>query len=150
MDCDISGNGRDGVTIDGNVVGNAILSNVIFANAGKGISLQNGGNAGQPAPKDVVAAFAPLPSGRVFITGHLKPYSDDYKGTYQIQVFVAPSSDGPTALLATQSDIAVGDFTLTIDVGSQQVVGSYLTVTATPTTGPANTSEFSAPAKING
>ncbi len=149
----ISGNARDGVTVDNNSIGNAILSNAIFSNgtADKkfiGISLQNGGNDDQPAPERVSAQFLPIVApGVVIVRGHLTSYSTDYTGTYQIQVFVSPPSDAPNVqgrqLLGTHNDVPAGDFSFAVSAASPGVVGSLITLTATPSAGPANTSEFS-------
>lgn len=114
------------------------------------LALQNNGNADQPAPEDVSAVYLGL-SGTLIVTGRVKPYSD-YDGKYDLQVFLSPSNDRPIGqgrqLVGAQTDVSLGEFGFTIDLTSQQVEGSYITLTATPATGPANTSKFSEPAAI--
>lgn len=149
----ISANGLHGVTVDGPLTGNAIRSNSIFLNGPPkvkttGISLQNGGNANQPAPDKLSAELVPdVVTGLVIVKGRVQSYSDSYTGRYTIQVFLSPVTDEPNVqgrqVLATEDDVPVGNFTFAIPVGSLTVAGSLITVTATPATGPANTSEFS-------
>lgn len=148
----VSGNSSVGVVVDSNSIGNAILANSIFSNgtpssARAGIRLQTGGNAEQPAPQNVSAIAA---GSSLSVTGTVKPY-DGYAGTYTLQVFLSPSTDEPAqgrTLVKSEANVAAGDFQFTVDGISGQVVGSFITVTATPSTGPANTSEFSIPVVI--
>ena len=144
----ISGNTNNGVTVDGST-DNALLANSIFSNTGKGISLQNGGNEDQPQPTGVNAGFA---AGTITIDGKVEGYSG-YDGLYQIQVFFSPASQSSNVqgqdFLGAQQNVAQGDFSFTID-GDVDMVGGFITLTATPMTGPQNTSKFSDGAQIVG
>ncbi|MBU3749306.1 MAG: hypothetical protein FGM52_02435 [Mycobacterium sp.] len=163
-DNQISGNGSNGVTVDANSVGNSILGNSIFANGpvvdGKpvkteGISLRKGpagtvpGNAGQPAPQSVEARASGILFTTLTVKGSVAAYPADtgYTGTYTLEVFLSPATDSPNVqgvkLLAAKTDVPVGEFEITIDGFSAQDLGSFVTVTATPTTAPFNTSPFS-------
>jgi len=142
----ISGNANNGVTVDGST-DNAILENSIFSNTGKGISLENGGNADQPEPTKVNANFA---AGTITIDGKVEGYSA-YEGLYLIQAFYSPASQSSNVqgqqFLGSQENVAQGDFSFTID-GDVDMVGGFITLTATPTTGPQNTSKFSDAAQL--
>lgn len=144
----ISGNTNNGVTVDGST-DNAVLANSIFSNAGKGISLENGGNEDQAEPTRVNASFA---AGTITIDGKVEGYSG-YDGSYQIQVFFSPASQASNVqgqdFLGAQQNVAQGDFSFTID-GDVDMVGGFITLTATPMTGPQNSSKFSDGAQILG
>lgn len=143
-----------GVTVEHNSTGNAVLSNSMFANDSgaeqpSGISLKDGGNAMQPAPHDVTA-INPLPA-TILVSGRLTPYGG-YSGTYDIQVFLSPSSDAGNVqgrqLLSTVTDVAAGEFAFSVVAPTIGVDGEFITLTATPTERPTNTSEFSQAATV--
>lgn len=142
----ISGSTNNGITVDGST-DNGVLANSISGNAGKGISLENGGNADQPDPTRVNASFA---AGTITIDGKVEGYSG-YDGLYQIQVFFSPASQASNVqgerFLSAQQNVAQGDFSFTID-GDVDMVGGFITLTATPMTGPQNTSKFSDAAQL--
>ena len=157
----IGSNLESGIVVDTSV-GNAIRSNAMFANgAGKtdgpktadGIVLKNSGNADQSAPKDV-AAVQTQP-GQVTVTGKVKENAG-YQGTYEIQIFLTPSNDislnqaQGRKLIATETDVPAGEFSFSVGSGSQSLANNFITVTATPTTGAANTSPFTDAAVITG
>ena len=143
----ISANGTDGVEVKTGD-SNAILSNSIFGNSGKGISLSNG-NADQAAPQ-VKSAVLGNKSDLV-VTGTVEPligYMDDF----ELQVFYSPSTDAPNVqgrqLIYTRSGVGAGPFSYQIDAPSSVAVGGFITATVTPTTGASNTSKFSDSSKI--
>jgi hypothetical protein len=143
----ISNNGGDGVTVNGSTsTGNALNGNRIFGNADGGIALTNGGNGGQPAP---VINSAVLDRTSLTVTGSVKRVGD-YKGPFQVQVYANPAADAGNVqgrrLLGTV-DVTTTDFTAQFP-SSATIRGSFITVVATPATGPANTSGFSAPATV--
>jgi parallel beta-helix repeat protein len=144
----VTGNTKNGVTVDGSV-GNAVLANSIFANTGKGIALENGGNADQPEPTRVNANLA---AGTITIAGKVEGYTG-YDGPYLIQVFLSPSSASSNVqgqqFLGEQQNVAQGDFEFAI-AGDAAMVGGFITLTATPMTGPQNTSKFSEAAQVLG
>jgi parallel beta-helix repeat protein len=168
----ISGNGSDGIhledstdaEVDGNTLsantsagimvkagqGNAILSNSIFGNAGKGIELSDGGNDSQSAP---VIDSASLTAGnsQLVLQGKVIP-DQGYTGPFEVQVFYTPASttiadvQGQQLIYTattTTTDAKPTSFTFTIPVSSSVESGGFITATATPTTKPRNTSEFS-------
>lgn len=145
----ISGNGSDGVEVK-TADSNAILSNSIFGNAGKGISLA-GGNGGQPAPQVSSAVLGG--DGTLVVTGEVSGligYTDDF----ELQVFYSPSTDEGNVqgrqLIYSVTGVAAGVFTYPITVPSSVVTGGFVTATVTPTSGAANTSKFSDALKIAG
>ena len=143
----ISGNGSDGVSIRGGA-GNEILSNSIFANSGRGIRLADGGNDGQPAP---TVASAALQGQQLVVTGTLNALIG-YPGRFSVQVFYSPTTDAPNVqgrqLLYTEDGLPAGPFT--VQFAAPATGPGYITVTATPQSGPPNTSEFSNDATITG
>ena len=145
----ISANGSDGVEVK-NGASNAILSNSIFGNNGKGISLSNG-NGDQPAPLVNTAKLGA--NSQLVVDGTVYPligYMDDF----ELQVFYSPSTDAPDVqgrqLIFTKSDVAAGPFSYSITVPSGVATGGYVTATVTPTTGASNTSKFSGGTVIAG
>jgi parallel beta-helix repeat protein len=149
----ISANIGSGITVNGSgSLGNAILSNSIFANGGLGIDLTNGGNAEQVAP--VLAPVIRFVGEKtVALTGTLEATSG-YSGTYRLQFFSTPFADSPSAgaiegrrLLDEIPAASAGSFTATLPRGAVGL-GDWITVTATPNTAPLNTSEFSNPTRI--
>ena len=136
-----------GVIVDAGT-GNAILSNSISANGGTGglgISLTNGGNHNQPSPQVNSVTLNPtLPTVTVDATIVSKP---DYSGTFTVQVFYSPAG-GTTAvqgqhLLYQEGSVAAGDVQLSFQIPATVAAPGFITVTATPDTGPKDTSEFS-------
>ena len=126
--------------------GNALNGKLIFGNADGGIASTNGGNGGQPAP---VINSAVLDRTSLTVTGSVKRVGD-YKGPFQVQVYANPAADAGNVqgrrLLGTV-DVTTTDFTAQFP-SSATIRGSFITVVATPATGPANTSGFSAPASV--
>ncbi len=143
----ISANGTDGVEVKTGD-SNAILSNSIFGNSGKGISLSNG-NADQPAPQ-VNSAVLGSKSDLV-VSGLVDPLIG-YMDGFELQVFYSPSTDAPNVqgrqLIYTRSGVSAGPFSYQIDAPSSVAVGGFITATVTPTTGASNTSKFSVTTKI--
>jgi parallel beta-helix repeat protein len=151
----IGNNGSNGVAVQKSGTGNAILSNSIFANGansqadGLGIALSGGGNAGQAAPTDVVATVA---NSFLIVAGKLD--TGGVPGDYRFQVFFSPAADTPyiqgRKFLGEQI-ISVTDREFALPLALQTPLpAGFITVTATPDTGPPNTSEFSKAAAIAG
>jgi parallel beta-helix repeat protein len=145
----ISANGSDGVEVKTGD-SNAILSNAIYGNGGRGISLSNG-NADQPAPQVSSAVLGG--NSDLVVSGTVDPligYMDDF----ELQVFYSPSTDAPNVqgrqLIYTRSGVAAGPFTYQIDAPSSVAAGGFITATVTPTSGAPNTSTFSGSTKITG
>ena len=138
----ISGNGTDGVEVRV-ADGNAILSNSIFGNGGKGIALTDSGNADQPAPQ---INSAVLDGNSLVVSGIVYPVTG-YGDEFELQVFYSPSTDAGNVqgqqLLYAESGVATGAFSYPITVPAAVVTGGFITATVTPTSGAANTSKFS-------
>jgi parallel beta-helix repeat protein len=141
----ISANGSDGVQVaTGN--SNAILSNSIFGNAGKGISLVGGANGDQPAPEVSSAVLGT--DGKLRVAGTVNG-----SGPFELQVFYSPSTDsgnvqGRQLIYSTDDVPDNGDFTYLITVPAPVVSGGFVTATLTAIVpflpAPAlNTSKFS-------
>lgn len=149
----ISANVGSGVTVNGSgSLGNAILSNSIFANGGLGIDLANGGNAEQVAP--VLDPVMRLVGEKTIAVAGTLPATAGYSGQYRLQFFSSPYADSPTGaaiegrrLLGEIPDASAGPFMATLARGAARL-GDWITVTATPTTGDANTSEFSQATRV--
>ena len=143
----IGGNGSDGVYVRVGA-GNEILSNSIYGNSGRGIRLADGGNDGQPAPAVDSAA---LQGQQLVVTGTLNALIG-YPGRFSVQVFYSPTTDSPNVqgrqLLYTKDGLPAGAFT--VQFAAPATGAGYITVTATPQSGPPNTSEFSNDATITG
>lgn len=161
----IGANGQAGVVVE-TALGNQIEGNAIFGNGSAntdgdgnqtgprtkdGIVLIKGGNGDQPAPENVAAVQTE--PGRITVTGKVT-VDPSYQGTYQLQVFLTSSNevDAKEAqgrrLIATESGLPAGDFSLSVVSGSRSLIGDFITVTATPSTPPLNTSAFSKVAVI--
>jgi parallel beta-helix repeat protein len=142
----LSGNTADGVMVKGGQ-GNAILSNSIFGNTGKGINLSDGGNDSQAAPV-IDSASLTAGSSQLVVKGKVIA-EQGYTGKFEVQVFYTPASttvtdvQGQQLIYTTTTDAEPTSFTFTIPVSSSVVSGGFITATATPTTKPTNTSEFS-------
>jgi parallel beta-helix repeat protein len=145
----LSANTADGIMVKGGK-GNAVLSNSIFGNTGMGIELTDDGNDSQSAP---VIDSAALTAGntQLMLQGKVIP-DQGYTGTFEVQVFYTPASttiadvQGQQLIYtatATTTDAKPTSFTFTIPVSSSVESGGFITATATPTTKPRNTSEFS-------
>lgn len=142
----INGNAGVGVSVGGQSVGNAILSNSIYANGGKdgvGIQLVADGNARQPAPRiDGIK----LTGNTVDLTVTVKA-PDDYTGRFTLQAFYTPpgavTAPQGQELLYAEEDVDKGAERHLIFPVSGVVKDGVITVTATPESGPPNTSEFS-------
>jgi parallel beta-helix repeat protein len=125
--------GGVGVLVDGgSSTGNAILSNSIYANSGKvGITLTNGGNAGQPPP-----TVSSVTTGRrsTKISGTVAA------GTTRVEMFVSPSCDDPEGKRFLGSrEVSHGHWSLNVaKLGSGQGVTATATRTST-----SDTSQFS-------
>lgn len=143
----ITANKGNGVTVNGpGSTGNEVLSNSIFRNDGLGIDLANGGNASQPAP--VLDSMVRLVGEKTLAVAGSLAATTGYAGTYRLQFFASPYADAqsPAAVegrtLLGEITQAAGPFTATFARGTA-FLGDWITVTATPITGAANTSEFS-------
>lgn len=143
----ISGNFSDGVAVKA-ADDNAILSNSIFGNGGKGISLSNG-NDDQPAPQVKSAVLGG--DNTLVVSGTIEPLIG-YMDGFELQVFYSPSTDSANVqgrqLIYTTSDAAAGPFSYQISAPPGVTAGGFITATATPTTGASNTSKFSDSATI--
>jgi hypothetical protein len=115
-----------------------------------GIELTDDGNDSQSAP---VIDSAALTAGntQLMLQGRVIP-DQGYTGTFEVQVFYTPASttiadvQGQQLIYtatATTTDAKPTSFTFTIPVSSSVESGGFITATATPTTKPRNTSEFS-------
>lgn len=162
----ITGNGGGGVQVDGEMaIGNAILSNSIFLNAGMGIELADGGNASQIAPvlSSVTGqasgavggspgtASATLGLSTVTISGTMPP-TPGYGGLYQVQFFRNSPSDARGGgfegrTLIGSITFAAGRFSVTFASPSVSL-GDWITATATPAVGQENTSAFSSALQV--
>jgi hypothetical protein len=144
----ISGNGGNAVTVNGvGSVGNAVLSNAIFGNT-RGIVLDGGGNGGQPAPVSIAATFVPS-NESIRVDGRVQA-AGGYQGQFLVQVFASPAAEGGNVQgrrLLGSLNAAAGDFSVLLSAGDTGT-GDWITVTATPVTGPPNTSGFSVAALI--
>lgn len=144
----LSGNGGNGVTVNGaGSAGNAILSNAIFGNA-DGIVLGGGANGGQPAPEDVVATYRSS-SGEITVDARVRA-AGGYTGQFLVQVFASPAADASNVQgrrLLGSLNTGPGEFTARFAAGATST-GDWITVTATPVSAPQNTSQFSAAARV--
>ncbi|WP_158248997.1 right-handed parallel beta-helix repeat-containing protein [Mycobacterium sp. ENV421] len=140
----IAHNTGDGVAVSAATsTGNSILSNSIHSNAGHGIALTYGANGGQPAPSSVSATLVDNET-QVRVHGTVTAVGG-YSGQFEVQVFGSPPSEGVNAQgrhLLGSFTTSAGDFSQDFSVGPDD---QWITVTATPVTAPANTSEFSTP-----
>ncbi len=145
----LSGNTSDGVMVKGGQ-GNAILSNSIFGNTGLGIELSDGGNDSQPAPV-IDSASLTAATSQLKVTGTVSA-AQGQPGDFEVQVFYTSASTTITDVQGQQliytttittTDAQAAIFTFTIPVSSSVVSGGFITATATPTSKPTNTSEFS-------
>lgn len=143
----ITANKGNGVTVNGaGSTGNEIRSNSIFRNDGLGIDLANGGNASQPTP--VLESVVRLVGEKTLVVAGSLATTTGYTGHYRLQFFASPYADAqnPAAVegrtLVGEINQAAGPFTATFARGTA-LLGDWITVTATPITGAANTSEFS-------
>jgi hypothetical protein len=154
----ITANGQNGVLVaGGSAIGNEILSNSIYANAAAGILLTSGGNASQPAPivGPIMGTAGPAPSGlsatlgltSLTIEGAL-PATAGYSGLYLVQFFdngLSTATEGRTLIGAIET--TAGNFSDTF-ANPGLSLGDWVTATATPLEGPANTSAFSTPTQV--
>ena len=96
-------------------VDNPILSNSIYGNAGGGIILEAGGNAGQVSPTVTGATIA---GATITITGTLSGTAGDQ---YRVQYFSSLASDATTAA-AVQGRLLLGYEDVTISGGGTTVI----------------------------
>ncbi len=155
----IANNGANGVTVGSspsdNSVGDAILENLIYANAKLGIDLGNDGvtlndSIGHTGP-NLFQDFPVLTSaltidGQTTITGTISGSPDT---TYCVEVFsdatADPSGYGQGQTYLTFVDVttnATGTASFTVTTSSAVAAGRFITATATDPAG--DTSEFSA------
>jgi hypothetical protein len=143
----ITANKGNGVTVNGpGSTGNELRSNSIFTNDGLGIDLANGGNAEQVAP--LLDSVVRLVGEKTLAVSGSLAATTGYTGHYRLQFFASPYADTQNpavvegrTLLGEIKQVA-GPFTATFARGTA-FLGDWITVTATPITGAANTSEFS-------
>jgi hypothetical protein len=143
----IAFNGNDGVLVDTGT-GNAILSDLVFANGNLGIELIHNGNNNQAAP--VLTGAFPDGSNTV-IQGVLQSTPNT---TFTVQLFADASID-PSGLAEGQQ--LLGTVTVTTDafgfaaftVTIPQVVPAGQAITAAATDPNGNTSEFSLPVEVS-
>jgi titin len=144
----IAFNGHDGVLVDTGT-GNAILSDLIFANGNLGIELINNGNHNQAAPV-LTGAFPDGPN--MVIQGVLQSTPNT---TFTVQLFSDPSADSSGlaegqqllgTVTVTTDAFGFADFTVTVS----EAVPAGQVVAATATDADNNSSEFSAPVTVTG
>ncbi|MGI9124939.1 MAG: right-handed parallel beta-helix repeat-containing protein, partial [Mycobacterium sp.] len=121
----ITANASGGVEVRaGN--GNAILSNSISGNRGRGIVLNDNGNDGQPSPE---VRTATLTGRDLVVTGTVNPLIG-YMDNFKVQIFFSPSTDAPDIqgqeLIYTSGDVPAGDFRFTITVPSSVVTVGFV------------------------
>jgi titin len=142
----IAFNGHDGVLVDSGT-GNAILSDLIFANGNLGIELINSANHNQVAPL-LTGAFPDGPD--TVIQGVLQSTPNT---TFTVQLFADPSADASGSAegqqllgTVTVTTDAFGFAAFTVTVPDTVAAGQVITATATDASN--NTSEFSAPMTV--
>jgi titin len=138
----IAFNGHDGVFVDTGA-GNAILSDLIFANGNLGIELINTGNHNQAAPV-LTGVFPDGPN--TVIQGVLQSTPNT---TFTVQFFADPfgSAEGQQLLgTVTVTTDAFGLAAFTVSIAEAMPAGQVITATATDAAN--DTSEFSAPATV--
>ena len=145
----IRDNGGIGVVVSGaTTAGNAILSNSIAGNVGGGISLLQGANRNQVAPK---LTSAKLGGGRITIAGTIRGRRGD---VFRIQFFSnAPGDATSASRVQGRTLIGFRDITLTgtsakinaVLSSAGIVSGAWISATATRLVGgvPSDTSPFS-------
>ncbi|WP_259313944.1 beta strand repeat-containing protein [Capillimicrobium parvum] len=141
----IAFNAGNGVSVNGPAtLGNAILGNAILDNALLGISVRTGGNNESPAP---VIGSVITTTERTEIKGRLARAVAST--SYRIEFFLSAACDASGAGEGTR---LIGTQTLTTDATGAApytlripavAPGQTLTATATPTTQPQSTSQFS-------
>jgi titin len=144
----IAFNGHDGVLVDTGT-GNAVLSDLIFANGNLGIELINNGNNNQAAPM-LTAAISD--GTNTVIQGVLQSTPNT---TFTVQLFADASAD-PSGLAEGQQ--LLGTVTVTTDASGfaaftvtvPEAVPAGQVITATATDADNNTSEFSVPVTVMG
>jgi hypothetical protein len=160
----ISGNLGNGVTITGASVGNRIVSNSIFSNAGLGIDLGNDGATANdisdgdtgpnnlqnfPAPLSVV----PLVGGDLQITYVVDSVTENSAYPLRIEFFLADADNQEGQTLIGSDTYTEADQTpaktITITPLVPVTSGDRVVATATDDNGNQNTSEFSASAVVN-
>jgi hypothetical protein len=157
----IAFNGYDGVNISAvggasDAVGNSVLRNSIFSNAGMGVALDTDG----PTPNDVGDAdsgsndFQNYPvltsattsaGGTTTIGGKLSSNSFE---AFKIQFYFNPSGEEGKRFIGEKTVVALvgGQVSFTFTPSQTVAVGQNVTATATDSSG--NTSEFSAPTTV--
>ncbi len=138
----IAFNGNDGVLVNTGT-GNAILSDLIFANANLGIELSNNGNHNQAAPV-LFGAFS-FDGSNTVIVGILFSTPNT---TFTVQLFANPSSDPEGQQLLGTLTVTTDSFGLAALIFTGPAVPAGQVVTATATDANNNTSEFSAPVVV--
>jgi hypothetical protein len=140
----IAFNGGDGVRVDTGT-GDAVRLNSIFANAGLGIALVNGGNHNQPAPTLTSATSG---GGATTVQGGLQAAAN---ATFTLDFYANPDGDGQGAQY-------LGSLTVTTDAGGHATFSATFAVevppgesiTATATDAANDTSRFSGPVTVSG
>ena len=126
-----SSSGQAGIRIDGGLAGNPINANSIYANAGPGIELINGGNFGLGAPSITQASCQAQAGGQGQVQGM------SCAGC-TIEIFSDSADEGQSYEGTTTADPSTSAF-----VWNRTLHGPNVTATATTATGA--TSAFSAP-----
>ncbi len=139
----IAHNARNGVEVSGQSPGNSIRENSIYANAGLGIALNNGGNNNAVAP---TLRSARNSSAGTTIRGRLVAQPNT---TYTIELFSNPASGSNRNV---QGKVYLVSFTVTTNSAGRVrfaftlaftiPAGEFITATATDPSG--DTSQFSA------
>jgi hypothetical protein len=144
----IAFNGGTGVAVTGNAVGNAILTNSIYANGDQGIVLSGNGNDLQVSP---VLTSAVNSGGSTLVAGTLTAAPNT---TYQVQFFSDPAADpsgsgqGETYLVTvTLTTNGSGVAAFSVKVKPAVAVGDVISATATSPL--QNTSAFSTDVTVN-
>jgi parallel beta-helix repeat protein len=168
----ISNNTLDGVVVSGtNADDNTILSNSIFLNGGKGISLRNDGNDAQVSPRLISASL--IGSAQVI---RVRGIMQAAAGIYRVQLFanrpadeigfpanragfegrqVLPLADGTSLFLDVTVPVSgLQEFFADVPLNAANnlgvKVGDWITATATLVNAnvPENTSEFSSAVQL--
>ncbi|MCW1959344.1 MAG: right-handed parallel beta-helix repeat-containing protein [Mycobacterium sp.] len=147
-DCAITANYGPGVTVAGPTsLGNAVVSNSIYDNTGAAILLLDGANGGQAAPQDLTAQqFDPQTA---VVSGTVAP-AGGYTGEFLVQVFGNLGGTVPGQFLIGETVTTGGVFTVNVPLGTGLPDFDFTSfaATATPVSGPSNTSPFSIPVPL--
>ena len=144
----ITANYGSAVTVAGpGSFGNAVLSTSIYNNTGPGIVLSDGANGGQGAPLNLSARQ--LTAQTALLSGTV-PAAVGYTGEFLVDVFGNVGINQPGQYFLGQTLTSAGTFSVPVPLsaGLPGFTFTSFAATATPATGAANTSQFSAPVPL--